>query len=69
MLNIDIFIPVRLGSERLPKKALKKINSDFDHGAIPRGEYEDLIREYSQNLTQTQNKIHSKFNGLEDLVN
>ncbi|MFQ5476426.1 MAG: hypothetical protein ACE5DT_05275 [Nitrosopumilus sp.] len=49
-------------------EALKKINSDFDHGVIPRGEYEDLIREYSQNLTQIQNKIHSKFNGLEDLV-
>jgi hypothetical protein len=50
-------------------EALKKINSDFDHGVIPRGEYEDLIREYSQNLTQIQNKIHSKFGGLEDLVN
>ncbi len=49
-------------------EALKKINSDFDHGVIPRGEYEDLIREYSQNLTQIQNKIHSKFNGLEDSV-
>lgn len=50
-------------------EALKKINADFDHGVIPRGEYEDLIREYSQNLTQIQNKIHSKFEGLEDLVN
>jgi len=49
-------------------EALKKINSDFDHGVIPRGEYEDLIREYSKNLTQIQKKIHSKFNGLEDLV-
>jgi len=49
-------------------ESLKKINSDFDHGIIPRGEYEDLIREYSKNLTQIQNKIHSKFNGLEDLV-
>ena len=49
-------------------EALKKINSDFDHGVIPRGEYEDLIREYSQNLTQIQNKIHSKFNELEDSV-
>jgi len=49
-------------------ESLKKINSDFDHGVIPRGEYEDLIREYSKNLTQIQNKIHSKFNGLEDLV-
>jgi len=50
-------------------EALKKINSDFDHGVIPRGEYEDLIREYSQNLTQIQNKIHSKFGELTDSVN
>jgi len=49
-------------------EALKKINSDFDHDVIPRGEYEDLIREYSQNLTQIQNKIHSKFGELEDSV-
>ena len=49
-------------------EALKKINSDFDNGVIPRGEYEDLIREYSQNLTQIQNKINSKFDGLEDLL-
>lgn len=50
-------------------EALKKINSDFDHGVIPRGEYEDLIREYSQTLTQIQNKIQSKFGELEDSVN
>lgn len=50
-------------------EALKKINSDFDNSIIPRGEYEDLIREYSNNLTQIQNKIDSKFGGLDDLVN
>jgi len=50
-------------------EALKKINTDFDHGVIPRGEYEDLIREYSQNLSQIQNKIHSKFDELTDSVN
>lgn len=26
MLNVDVYIPIRLGSERLPKKALKKID-------------------------------------------
>ena len=29
ILNIDIFIPIRLGSSRLPKKSLKKINGKF----------------------------------------
>jgi len=48
--------------------ALKKINSDFDEGLIPRGRYEDLIREYTENLTQIRNKLSSKFTGLEDLV-
>ncbi len=28
-MNIDIFIPVRLGSSRLPKKALKKISGKY----------------------------------------
>ena len=28
-MNIDIFIPVRLGSSRLPKKALKKIHGKY----------------------------------------
>jgi len=49
-------------------EALKKINSDFDKGLIPRGKYEDLIRQYRENLSQIRKKLSSKFSGLEDLV-
>ncbi len=47
---------------------LKKINSDFDNDLIPRGRYEDLIREYTESLNQIRNKITSQFNGIEELV-
>jgi len=50
-------------------ETLKKINSDFDQGLLPRGKYEDLIRKYSENLSQIQNKLNSKFKGLQELVN
>lgn len=49
-------------------ETLKKINSDFDQGLLSRGKYEDLIRKYSENLSQIQNKLNSKFKGLEELV-
>ena len=49
-------------------ETLKKINSDFDQGLLSRGQYEDLIRKYSENLSQIQNKLNSKFKGLEELV-
>ena len=49
-------------------EVLKKINSDFDKGLIPRGKYEDLVREYREKLSQISKKLSSKFSGLEDLV-
>lgn len=49
-------------------ETLKKINSDFDNKVIPRGKYEDLIREYTEKLKQIQNKIASQFAGIEELV-
>ena len=49
-------------------EALKKINSDFDKDLIPRGRYEDLVREYTESLNQIRNKITSQFNGIEELV-
>ena len=49
-------------------EVLKKINSDYDNGFIPRGRYEDLIREFTEKLNQIQKKLSSKFGGLEDLV-
>ena len=50
-------------------EALKKLNSDFDQGLLSRGKYEDLIRKYSENLFQIQNKLNSKFKELQELVN
>ena len=49
-------------------EALKKINADFDNGIIPRGSYEDLIREYDEKLSQISKKLGYKFAGLESLV-
>lgn len=49
-------------------ETLKKINSDFDNKVLPRGKYEDLIREYTEKLKQIQNKIASQFTGIEELV-
>lgn len=48
--------------------ALKKINADFDAGAIPRGTYENLILEINDKLSQTTNKMQAKFEGLEEIV-
>ena len=49
-------------------EVLKKINSDFDKGIIPRGKYEDLVREYRDKLSQIRKKLSSKFSEIEDLV-
>jgi len=50
-------------------ETLKQINFDFDQGVLPKGKYEDLIRQYSENLSQIQNKLNSKFKELQELVN
>ena len=50
------------------EETLKKINSDFDKGLLPRGKYEDLIREYKEKLSQIRKKLSSKFSSLEDLA-
>ncbi len=49
-------------------ETLKKINSDFDNDLILRGKYEDLTREFSENLSQIQKKLSTKFSGLEELI-
>lgn len=49
-------------------EVLKKINSDFDKNLIPRGQYEDLVRKYTENLSQISKKLSSKFSEIEDLV-
>jgi len=50
-------------------ETLKKINFDFDQGSLPQGKYEDLIRQYSENLSQIQNKLNLKFKELQELLN
>jgi len=49
-------------------EALKKINSDFDKNLIPRGKYEDLIREYTEHLNQISSELNSKYSGIKELV-
>jgi len=49
-------------------EVLKKINSDFDKELLPRGKYEDLVREYREKLSQISKKLSSKFSEIEDLV-
>lgn len=50
------------------EEALKKINSEYDNSVIPRGKYEDIIREFTEKLNQINKKLDSKFSGLEELV-
>jgi len=49
-------------------EVLKKINSDFDKELLPRGKYEDLVREYREKLSQISKKLSSKFREIEELV-
>ena len=49
-------------------ETMKKLNSDFDKKSIPRGKYETLRSEYTDNLNSIQKKIDSKFSGIEELV-
>jgi len=48
-------------------EVLKKINSDFDKGLLPRGQYEDLVSEYREKLSHIRKKISSKFSEIEEL--
>jgi len=49
-------------------EALKKINTDFDKEELPRGKYEDLIRNHTEELNQITKKINSQYSGIEELV-
>ena len=49
-------------------EALKKINTDFDKDELPRGKYEDLIRNYTEDLNEITKKINSQYGEVEDLV-
>lgn len=50
------------------EQSLKKLHSDFDNDVIPRGKYETLNRDYTKSLDQVNEKLDSKYPGLETLV-
>ena len=50
------------------EQALKKLHSDYDKDTIPRGKYETLNSEYAKSLDQINEKLDSKYSGLETLV-
>ena len=50
------------------EEALKKLHSDYDGDVIPRGKYETLNSEYAKSLEQINEKLDSKYPGLEILV-
>jgi hypothetical protein len=49
-------------------EALKKINSDYDSGKIPKGTYEVLMHKMNENLNHLTKKIETKFGEIEELV-
>ena len=50
------------------EEALKKLHADYDGDVIPRGKYETLNSEYTKSLDQINEKLDSKYPGLEALV-
>jgi len=50
------------------EQSLKKLHSDFDSDVIPRGKYETLNSDYKKSLDQINEKLDSKYSGLEALV-
>jgi len=49
-------------------EALKKINSDYDSGKIPKGSYEILLHTMNENINRLTKKIETKYSELDDLV-
>ena len=50
------------------EQSLKKLHSDFDADLIARGKYETLNSDYTKSLNQINEKLDSKYSGLEALV-
>jgi len=50
------------------EESLKKLHSDYDSDVIPRGKYETLNSGYKKSLDQINEKLDSKYSGLEALV-
>ena len=50
------------------EQSLKKLHLDYDADIIPRGKYETLTSNYKKLLDQINEKLDSKYSGLESLV-
>ncbi len=50
------------------EQSLKKLHTDYDDDVIPRGKYETINSEYTKSLNQINEKLDSKYAGLEALV-
>ena len=50
------------------EQSLNKLHSDYDADTIPRGKYETLNSDYKKSLDQINEKLDSKYSGLEALV-
>ena len=50
------------------EQSLKKLHSDYDKDVIPRGKYETLRSDHTKYLIQINDKLNSKYSGLENLV-
>jgi len=50
------------------EESLNKLHSDYDADVIPRGKYETLNSDYKKSLDQINEKLDSKYSGLEALV-
>jgi len=50
------------------EQSLKKLHFDFDADVIPRGRYETLNSDYKKSLDQINEKLETKYAGLETLV-
>ena len=57
-----------LGKKHGYEQSLKKLHSDYDSDEIPRGKYETLNSDYKKSLDQINEKLDSKYSGLEALV-
>ena len=50
------------------EQSLKKLHTDYDGDLIARGNYETLNSEYTKSLNQINEKLDSKYSGIEALV-
>lgn len=50
------------------EEAIKKLNSDYDGGTIPRGKYENLLQSFNNKLSQINKTLDTKFKDIDELM-